>query len=60
MVEEFHLEILLIVDSWVFDNAILADELFIKALQTLETFLPVNNSLCKKLASPLESPITID
>ena len=45
MVQEVYQEILLIVlflDSEVFDNFILAAELFAKALQSLETGLSVN------------------
>ena len=34
---------------WVFDNFILADELFVKALWSLETFVLVNNNLCRKI-----------
>ena len=48
-----------ILDSWVFDNFILADELFTKALWALETCLSVNN-LCQILVSSLEPPITFD
>ena len=33
--------------KWVFDNSILAEELFPKALQNLETCALVNNNLCK-------------
>ena len=36
-----------ILDMWVFDNCILADELFRKVLQSPETFLS-NNNLCGK------------
>ena len=49
-----------ILDSEVFDNFILVDELFAKALRSLETCLSVNNNLCGKLVFPLESPITFD
>ena len=42
-----------ILDSWVFDNFILADELFAKALRNLETYLSVNNKLCRNLVSSL-------
>ena len=31
----------------VFDNFILAEELFAKALQSFETFVLVNNNLCE-------------
>ena len=40
-------------DNWVFDNFILADELFAKALRNLETYLSVNNQLCRNLVSSL-------
>ena len=38
----------------------LADKLFAKALRRLETCLSVNNNLCGKLISSLESPVTFD
>ena len=41
---------------WVFDNFILADKLFAKALQSLETCGLVNNDLCGKLVWSLELP----
>ena len=40
-----------------FDNFILAERLFAKALQSLETCVLVNSNLCGKLFSSLESPI---
>ena len=43
-----------------FDNFILADESFAKVLQSLETSVLVNNKLCGKLFSFLESPATFD
>ena len=46
--------------NWVFDNFILADELFAKVLRSLETRVLVNNNLCGKLVSPFESPTTFD
>ena len=46
--------------NWAFDNYILAEELFAKALQSLETCVLVNNNLCGKLFSSLESPATFD
>ena len=49
-----------ILDRWGFDNFILADELFAKALWSLETLVPVNSNLCGKLVPSLESPITFD
>ena len=49
----------IILDNWVFDNLILADESFEKALRILEICLSVNNSSCGKLASSLESPIIL-
>ena len=47
-------------DSWIFDHFILADELFVKLLRILETCVSVNDNLCGKLVSPLESPITFN
>ena len=46
--------------NWVFDNVILADELFTKALPSLKTGLLVNNDLHEKLISSLDLPITFD
>ena len=43
-----------------FDNFILAEELFRKALQRFETCVLINNNLCGKLFSSLESPTTFD
>ena len=45
-------------DNWFFEKFILADESFAKALRSFKTCLPVNNSLCRKLVSSLESPVT--
>ena len=46
--------------NWVLDNFLLTDEFFAKTLQSLETcvlvLVLVNNNLCGKLASSLESP----
>ena len=48
-------------DNWVFDNFILADELFAKALQRFASCLSVSNNSCGKLAvSSLELPIMFD
>ena len=41
--------------NWVFDNFLLAEELLAKALQSLKTCILVNNNLCRKSFSPLES-----
>ena len=38
-----------ILDRWVFDHFILADELFAKPLRNLETFLSVNNNIMNKI-----------
>ena len=43
-----------------FDNFILADEQFAKALRSFETCALVNNNLCINLFSSLESPTTFD
>ena len=50
----------IISDGWVFDNFLLADEVFAKALSSLETSVSVNYSLCIHLVSSLEEPITFD
>ena len=44
----------------VFGNFILADEPFVKALRSLETYVLVNNNLWGKLWWLLESPITFE
>ena len=49
-----------ILDRWVFDNFILADELFRKVLRSLQTCVLVNNNLCRKLVSSLESSTIFD
>ena len=46
--------------NWVFDNSILADELFAKALPNLKTCVLVNDNLCRKLVLSLELPATFD
>ena len=46
--------------NWVYDNFILIEELFVKALQSIETWVLVNNNLCGKFFSLLESPTTFD
>ena len=48
----------IISDSWVFHNFISDDELFAKALGSLETCLSVINNIYRKLVSSLESLIT--
>ena len=63
MVLKFYLKILLnclILCNLVFDNFILADELFAKALRSLKIGLLVNNNLCGKLFLSLESPTKFD
>ena len=42
-------------DSRVFEKIILPEESFAKALQSLKTFVFVNNNLCGRLVSSLES-----
>ena len=49
-----------ILDNWFFDNLTLADESCAKASQILETCASVNNNLCGKLVSLVESSITFD
>ena len=46
--------------NWVFDNFILAEELFAEALRNFKTCVLVNKNLCGKLFSSLESPTTFD
>ena len=46
--------------KWYFDNFILAEELFAKDLQSFKTCVLVNNNLCRKLFSSLESPTIFD
>ena len=46
--------------NWIFDNFILADETFAKALRSFKTSVLVNNNLCGKIFSSLESSITFD
>ena len=50
----------IILDTFVFQNFILADESYANALQRLDTCVSVNNDLCRKLVLSLESPITFD
>ena len=50
----------IILNSWVFENFILAGELFAKAIWILETCVSVNNNLREKLVSSLEFPIKFD
>ena len=47
-------------DNWVFENFILPGEPFVKTLRIFETYVSVNNSLCRKLVSSLEFPIKFD
>ena len=46
--------------NWVFDNFVLADEPFVKALQSPETYVLVNNSFCGKVFPSLESLTTFN
>ena len=41
-------------DKWVFENFILADKPFAKALQLFKTCASVNDNLCGKLVSSLK------
>ena len=50
----------IILENWAFENFILADQPFAKALKIFETFVSVNNNLCGKLVSWLEFPIKFD
>ena len=49
-----------ILDNSVFDNFILADKLFAKALHSLKACVTVDNNLSKKLILSLKSPVTFD
>ena len=49
-----------ILDNWVFQDFILVVEPFSKALRIFEIYVSVNNDLCKKLTSLLESPTKFD
>ena len=63
MVLKVYLKILLncsILCNCVFDNFILAEELFAKILRSFETCVLDNNNLCGKLFSSLESPVPFD
>ena len=42
-----------ILDNWVFENFIIADEQCVRALQIFETCVSVNDKLCGKLVSSL-------
>ena len=46
--------------NWIFDSFILADEPFAKTLRSFKACVLVNENLCSKLFSLLESPTTID
>ena len=46
--------------NWVFDNFILADELYTKALESFGICVLVNNNACGKLFASLESLTTFD
>ena len=43
--------------NWIFENFVLADEQFAKALIIFETYVLVDNNLPEKLISSLELPI---
>ena len=61
MVLKVYLKIFLIALLYAIEFLIiLAEELFTKALRGFETCVLVNNNLCGKLFSSLESPTTID
>ena len=46
--------------NWVFNNFILADKPFAKALWSYETCVLINNNFCGKLFSSLESETTFE
>ena len=43
-----------VLDKWVFENFLSADELFVKSIRIFETCVLVFNNLCGKLVSSLE------
>ena len=47
-------------DSWVLKNFILVVEPFSKSLWVSQTFVLLNNDLCEKLASVLESSMIFE
>ena len=49
-----------ILDNWAFENFILADKPFAKALRISKTGVSVNNNLCGKLVSSIEFSIKFD
>ena len=49
-----------ILEYWVFDNVMLADEPFTKDLRSVKNCILVYSNLCGKLVSSLESPSTFD
>ena len=50
----------LFIETCVFDEFILAEELFAKVLRNLETFRSVSNNLYRKLVSSIVLPIIYD
>ena len=50
----------IILDNWVFENFILADEPFTKALRIIETCVLVKKDLWEKLVSSSDSPTAFD
>ena len=50
----------IILDNWVFENFILANEPFAKVLQIFETYVSVTNNFCGILVSSLELSIKFD
>ena len=50
----------IILDSWFFDNFILANKLYPKALTSLEACILVNNGLSGELVLSLELQITFN
>ena len=47
----------IVLDNWVFQNFILADEPFAEALRILENRVSVHKNLCGKLVLSLELPV---
>ena len=60
LVVQFYVIEFLLISFFFFNHFTLAEELFAKALWSLGTCVLVNNNLCGKLFSSLESPATFD
>ena len=50
----------MILDNWIFENFVSADESFAKVLRIFATGILINNNLCGNLVSSLELLIKFD